>query len=116
MKTIIAGSRNFISTVEALVIFDRIVPPETVEVVSGGARGVDRLGEEWARKEDLPIKQFIPDWDGIGKSAGYRRNVDMAEYADALVAIWDGQSRGTKHMIDIAKRKGLSVYVHLINQ
>jgi len=115
MKTIIAGSRNYIKSIEAFVILDKIVPKETTEIVSGGAKGVDRIGEEWARKEGIPIKQFIPDWSGLGKSAGYRRNVEMAEYADCLVAFWDGKSRGTKHMIDIAEKQGLPVTVEMIN-
>ena len=81
------------------------------QIVSGTARGVDQLGEEYAKRNDLAVKKFPADWDRFGKSAGYKRNKQMAEYANALVAFWDGRSRGTKHMIDLAKAAGLSVSV-----
>lgn len=113
MKTIIAGSRgiNDIGYVRAVI-------PKTgwniTEVVSGGAKGVDTCGEEWARENDIPWRVFPAEWDRFGKGAGYIRNSEMADYADALIAIWDGKSRGTKNMIESAKRKGLKVYVYKI--
>lgn len=79
---------------------------EIQELVSGGTRGVDSLGELYAREHGIPIRLFPADWDKFGKSAGYRRNEQMAEYADALIAIWAG-SKGTAHTIEIAKRHGL---------
>jgi hypothetical protein len=110
MKTIIAGSRGIskFSTVERCIIASGF---HITEVVSGTARGVDQLGEEWASCYQIPIKRFPADWNKYGKSAGYKRNVQMAEYANALIAIWDGESKGTKHMIDIAKNKELKVFV-----
>jgi hypothetical protein len=81
------------------------------QVVSGGARGVDSLGEMWAKEHDVPVKIFPAQWHVHGRSAGYRRNVEMAKNADALIACWDEVSKGTKHMIDIAREKGLTVYV-----
>lgn len=113
MKTIIAGSRGI---TKYSIVCDAVQASRFLitEVVSGGARGVDRLGEEYARKHALPVKQFIPDWNAHGKSAGFKRNVEMAEYAQALIAVWDGESRGTKHMIDIARSKGLNVHVYYL--
>ena len=111
MKVIIAGSRgidNINSIQEAVVISNFNIN----EVVSGTARGVDKLGEYWAEQHGIRVKQFPANWNEFGKSSGYRRNVEMAEYADALLAIWDGKSKGTKHMIDIAAKKGLKVFVH----
>lgn len=70
------------------------------EVVSGGAKGVDRLGEIWAKVNNIPITQFIPDWNKHGKKAAVLRNMEMADYADFGIGFWDGVSRGTKHMID----------------
>jgi hypothetical protein len=87
---------------------------DVTEVVSGMARGVDTLGIDWAVENWLPWKEFYADWKHYGKSAGYKRNEEMAIYADALVAIWDGKSKGTKHMIDLANKHGLIVYVHRI--
>lgn len=116
MKVIIAGSRGISDLKEVtLAMFE--CPFKATEVVSGAARGVDTLGEEWAEKHKIPVTQFPAIWKTNGifdKSAGYKRNLKMAEYADGLVAIWDGNSKGTKHMIDIAKSKGLLVHVHLI--
>lgn len=82
-----------------------------VEIVSGTARGADQLGERYAFEHGFPVKHFPADWDQHGKSAGYIRNAQMAEYADAAVIFWDGMSRGSKHMIDLAKAKGLRVRV-----
>lgn len=114
MRTIIAGSRsiNNIETVCAAVAASNI--PIT-QVVSGNARGVDKMGEHYAAHYNIPVAIFPADWNTYGKSAGYRRNLEMAENADALIAIWDGVSRGTKHMIDIARMRGLRVYVHRVS-
>ncbi len=82
------------------------------EIVSGGAQGVDFLAELYAKKKALPFKEFKADWTSFGKQAGFRRNVEMADYADRLIAIWDGASRGTFHMMQqmLAKQKPVYVY------
>ena len=111
MRVIVAGSREgFV----ARNVFEAIEESKftITELVSGGARGVDRDGEYYARLNKLPIKQFIPDWDGLGKSAGHRRNRTMGDYADALIAVWDGKSPGTKGMIDYMKSLNKPVYVY----
>jgi hypothetical protein len=82
------------------------------EVVSGTARGIDSLGEAWAAVHNIAVKRFPAKWKELGKSAGFKRNEQMAKYGDALVAIWDGKSRGTMHMINLAKKHGLTVYVY----
>lgn len=116
MKTIIAGSRtiNDLRLVEAVIAeagFD------ITEVVCGGARGVDDLGRKWAGNGNIvPVKMFLANWEKYGKCAGFKRNVDMAEYAEALIAVWDGKSRGTQHMINTAQRLGLKVFVHITSQ
>lgn len=111
MKTIIAGSR---SIADPNIVSEAIAASgfTITEMVSGGARGVDRLGENWASAANIPIKRFIPDWDSHGKRAGFFRNTEMAEYADALIAIWDGKSRGTGHMISEAAKEGLQISVY----
>lgn len=112
MKIIIAGSRTITCK---WIMADAVVQSGFVitEVVSGTAKGADKLGEEWAMEHGVPIKQFPADWDKHGKSAGYKRNVIMANYADCLIAIWDGKSKGTEHMIKIAHDKGLSIHIGL---
>ena len=69
------------------------------------------LGEAYAKLKGYGIKQFPAKWSEKGKSAGYLRNVEMAQYANALIAFWDGKSKGTRHMIEIAKERGLSVRI-----
>ena len=115
MKTIIAGSRgiNDFNTVRDAAYS---APWEFSEIVSGGARGVDCLGEQFGDGINVPVTIFPANWNKYGKSAGYKRNVEMADYADALIAVWDGKSKGTKHMIDIATSKGLKIYVHNIGE
>lgn len=84
---------------------------EEVEIVSGTARGADELGERYAKARGYALKQFPADWDTFGKGAGYRRNSQMADYAEACVVFWDEKSRGTKHMIDLAEKTGLLLRV-----
>lgn len=111
MKTIIAGSRSISNPtlIQAAITASSF---HITEVVSGCARGVDVLGEQWAQKHNIPIKYFPADWNTFGKSAGYRRNEQMAQYAQTLIAIWDGTSKGTQHMINLANKYNLLVYVH----
>lgn len=116
MKTIIAGSRDITDyevLLEAMALARRqkIVP---TAVVSGAARGVDKLGERWGHERGLPVIQFPAIWKLFGKRAGRVRNAHMARYSDALVAVWDGKSRGTKHMIDVARLQGLHVFIHQV--
>jgi hypothetical protein len=110
MKTIVAGSRG-VSSYRIVAWAIESSGFDITEVISGGARGVDQLGEEWARKHKVPVSVFAADWRAQGKSAGVIRNLRMAECADALVAVWDDVSRGTKHMIETAIRMQLRVYV-----
>ena len=110
MKTIIAGSRD-IYDMGALqtLLFRSAIKNRITEVVSGGARGVDSLGEVWAKHNGIPIKRFPADWIGNGKAAGHIRNVEMAKYAGALLFLWDGKSRGTLDMINQAMLNGLYI-------
>lgn len=112
MKVIVAGSRDFTDYPmlerELNHLFSRRKPDA---IISGGARGADSLGEKYAHLNNLPVERFDAEWDKYGKGAGYRRNVEMAENATHLVAFWDGQSRGTNHMIATAIRLGLTYRV-----
>jgi hypothetical protein len=117
VRTIVAGSRGITqeSVVRAALheafLFEAIVP---TAIVSGRARGVDLLGEAIAKKAGVSVVGFPAKWKENGQinpRAGFVRNVQMALYADALVAVWDGTSPGTAHMIRVAQRMGLKVYV-----
>lgn len=112
MRTIIAGSREGPTRHHLMEAIASCGWKPTV-VLSGTARGADRLGEEWAVNNNIRIERFPANWDRYGKSAGYRRNEQMANNAEALIALWDGKSKGTKHMIDIAQQKGLRVHVQI---
>lgn len=110
-RIIIAGGRDFNDYNLLKEKVDNLISEKRkthqIYILSGKARGADSLGEKYANENGLNIVEFPADWDKHGKSAGYKRNLEMAENADALIAFWDGDSRGTKHMIDIAKEKNL---------
>jgi superfamily I DNA/RNA helicase/O-acetyl-ADP-ribose deacetylase (regulator of RNase III) len=103
-RVIIAGSRG-ITDMAALEEAIAQSGLDIKEVVAGGAKGVDTLARLWAERHGIAYKEFPAQWGTYGKSAGYQRNEEMANYADALIALWDEKSPGTKHMIDIGKGK-----------
>jgi len=112
MKLIIAGSRNFNDYKKLCKICDHLLQNQAnIEIVSGAARGTDQLGEKYASEKGYPIKQFPANWNKYGKAAGPKRNLQMANYADALIAFWDGKSRGTKNMIELANKRKLNVLI-----
>lgn len=114
-RTIISGSR---SCTELRHIYDAVKASGFFPsvVISGTCRGPDRFGEEWAKANGVPIERFPADWDQYGKQAGYIRNVDMACHAEALIAVWDGESNGTRHMINAARAKGLKIFVYMFKE
>ena len=125
MRIIVAGGRDFndfellelnLNRLIDYLLKEAVISKNTeIEIVCGKAKGADALGEEFAKKYGLNIKYFPADWNRFGKSAGYKRNADMASYAKEedgiLVAFWDGKSKGTKHMIDTSKNIELKVFV-----
>lgn len=112
MKVIIAGSREINITVDAMSQIVRKSGWMIDEVVSGEARGVDRTAKQYAINYGIKYKPFPADWSKYGKAAGPIRNKEMAEYGDALIAIWDSKSRGTEDMIQQAIENNLKVYTH----
>lgn len=114
MKMVIAGGRDFsnyeLLKAEAIKMLKGLKPSE-ITIISGTAKGADMLGEQFAKEYSIKILQFPANWDEYGKRAGYLRNTQMAENADALLAFWDGKSRGTGHMITIAKEKKLQTTI-----
>lgn len=113
MKLIIAGSRNFEDLRYVKGYMATIPPwiPYPTEIVSGGAKGADRLGEEWAKLNGIPVRIFEANWERHGHAAGPIRNEEMAVYADGLIAFWDGRSKGTAHMIQSMVSKKKMAYV-----
>jgi hypothetical protein len=113
MRTIIAGSRDGIKRIDLDKALQECGWTPTV-VISGMARGADTLGEDWANENGIPIEQYPADWASYGKSAGFIRNKEMANHAEALIALWDGESRGTRHMVACATVAGLLIHVHIV--
>ena len=114
-KVIIAGSRGFSNYKLLHEQCNKFLREKrkthNIIIISGGARGADKLGEKYSQDEGFALEVFKANWDKYGKSAGFRRNEQMGEVADALIAFWDGKSHGTKHMIDIMNDKKLEVRV-----
>jgi len=114
LKVVVAGGREFkdypLLKKSLLYLFEDREPCQ-IEIVSGGARGADSLGERFAKEFGCKLTVMPAEWDLYGKSAGYRRNAGMAKYSDVCVCFWDKVSKGTKHMIDLANREGLELKV-----
>jgi len=112
VRVIIAGTRNFSDYPLMKDKLDRLRASIGVfEVVSGGATGADSMGERYAQENELPLKIFPAEWDKYGKAAGYKRNEQMAQYAGACIVFWDGKSKGTEHMINLATQYGLKTSI-----
>ena len=101
MKVAIIGSRGL--TVRNL---EKYLPEEVSELVSGGAVGVDSSAKAYALKNNIPIKEFLPDYDSFGKRAPLIRNIEIIKYADIVIAFWDRKSHGTKFVIENCKKLG----------
>jgi hypothetical protein len=115
MKIGIIGSRNFNDN-ELLeeVMLDYLNREDEFNcelVVSGGAIGADRLGEQWAKNNNIPTLIFKPEWEKYGKSAGFIRNEDIVKNSDFVVVFWDGVSNGSKHSIDLAIKYNVPVRI-----
>lgn len=117
MITVIAGTRA-ICDYEVLKQAIAESGFTITKVLSGDARGVDKLGIQWARENRIRVEKFRPQWyDARGNYkpyAGFERNIQMGHQCEALIAVWDGRSKGTKQMIDAATRAGRKVFVKII--
>ena len=111
MRTIIAGSRTGVGWADVCAAMQQCGWRPSL-VISGGAAGADSWGEAWATWNGVPAEGYPARWTAYGRSAGARRNRQMARVAEALVAVWDGVSPGTRDMIDVATRAGLRVFVY----
>lgn len=114
MKIIIAGSRNFNDfdiLKEKMDKATRLIDKD-IEIVSGTARGADKLGERYAKERNHSIISMPADWDKHGRSAGYIRNEQMASLADVCVVFWNRESNGTRHMIRLAKKYNVPVLAY----
>lgn len=121
IRIIVAGGRDFDdyellkATLKEYIDGLDVVDLSQIVIISGAARGADTLGEHFAYDYGISIRRFPAKWDELGKRAGWVRNAEMAKYAaekrGVLFAFWDGKSKGTKNMINLANRYGLEVHV-----
>lgn len=112
MKIAIVGSREF-PDMDLVREFVRSLPEDTI-IISGGARGVDRVAEEEAKKLAMITEIYPADWQQYGKRAGFLRNKQIVEAADMVQAFWDGKSKGTAHSIRLAKEAGKPVQIRVV--
>lgn len=106
MKVAVIGSRGI--TVEDL---GKYLPDDTTEIISGGAIGVDTCAREYALSHNIKLTEYLPDYNKFGRSAPLKRNITIIESADVVLAFWDGNSRGTKYVIDRCRERNIKVVV-----
>lgn len=112
MRVAVIGSRGL--TIDNL---DKYLPEDTTEIVSGGAKGVDSNAREYALAHDIKLTEFRPDYKRYGRGAApLKRNIQIIEYADIVLAFWDGTSKGTKYVIDNCKKMGVGVRVYTFGE
>ncbi len=110
MKIAIIGSRNV-----KIANLGKYLPENVTEIVSGGAKGVDTDAREYAEKNKIPLREFLPDYKRYGRGAPLKRNIEIIEYADKVIAFWDGKSRGTKFVIDNCRKMKKEIEVFVIS-
>lgn len=111
MRIAVIGSRELkIDNLEAYL------PDGVTEIVSGGAKGVDTSAKEFASTHGIKLTEFLPDYKRYGRSAPLKRNINIIENADLVLAFWDGFSRGTKYVIDNCRKRNIPIIVHTIGE
>ena len=106
MKLAIVGSRNISG-----VNIEEYLPEGLEEIVSGGARGIDSVAAAYAKSHGIKLVEFLPDYKKYGRVAPLRRNDEIADYADEVIAFWDGVSSGTKYTVEAFKKRGKPVRI-----
>lgn len=111
MKAAVIGSRSI-----RIACLDEYLPKDIDEIVSGGAVGIDTLARDYAKRHGLRLKEFLPDYKTYGRGAPLRRNDEIIKYADVVYAFWDGESRGTRYVIERCRALGKRVRVFKVVQ
>lgn len=111
MKLAIIGSRNLTE-----ISIDEYVSDEVTEIVSGGAKGIDTLAKDFARRKEIPIVEFLPKYNLYGRAAPLKRNEEIAQYADEAIALWNGKSKGTEHTIKLFNKLGKKVTIVILKE
>lgn len=114
MKVAIVGSRNFNNYKTFIEFMNTTITENNIDIdliISGGARGADSFGYNYAVSKGIPTKIYKPEWDKYGKAAGFIRNKYIIDDCDICIAFWDGVSHGTKHDIDLCKQQNKKCYI-----
>jgi hypothetical protein len=111
MKVGVIGSRNL-----QINNLEKYLPINVTEIVSGGAKGVDSCAKNYAQTHNIKLTEFLPEYDRYSKSAPIKRNLQIIDYADMVIAFGDGKSNGTKNVIDTCNKKGVKIVVHEIEK
>ena len=106
MKVAVVGSRNL--TINNLGDY---LPKDTTEIVSGGARGIDRCAREYAKSHNIKLTEFLPEYERYGRSAPLKRNLQIIRFADIFLAFCDGKSHGTRFVIETCKNENVPIKV-----
>ena len=111
MKVAVIGSRGL--TIDDL---GKYLPEGTTEIVSGGAKGIDSCARDYALAHNIKLTEFLPDYKRYGRAAPLKRNLQIIEYSDIVLAFWDGKSKGTKYVIDNCRKMGVEVKIYTIDE
>lgn len=110
MKVAVIGSRGL-----SVPDLEKYLPEDTTEIVSGGAKGIDTSAKEYAVSHNIKLTEFLPEYDKYGRGAPLKRNITIIEYADLVLAFWDGTSHGTKFVIDNCHKRDIPVKIFRAN-
>ena len=113
MKVAIIGSRNLKISEEEL---KKLLPAETTEIVSGGAKGIDTCAKSYAMSNKIKYTEFLPQYEKYGKCAPIKRNAQIINYADMILAFWDGSSKGTLNVIKACKKINKKIHVYIVGE
>ena len=111
MRVAVIGSRGL--RVDDL---ENYLPPETTEIVSGGAKGIDACAREYALRRGLKLTEYLPEYSRYGRAAPLKRNITIIENADLVLAFWDGRSRGTRYVIDNCKKRNIPLKIYILSK
>lgn len=108
MKIAIIGSRNL-----KVNNLGEYLPKDVTEIVSGGAKGIDTCAKIYALKNNIKLTEFLPEYEKYGKRAPLIRNLEIIDYADEVIAFWDGESHGTKYVIDNCRNRSKKIKIYV---
>ncbi len=111
MKVAVIGSRGL-----EIDDIEKYIPDGVTEIVSGGAKGVDFCAREYAIKRGIKLVEFLPEYEKFKKGAPLKRNLQIIDYADKIIAFWDGKSRGTKYVIDNCREQNKEIEVIMLQE